>query len=232
MQNERKLIIAIDGFASSGKSTLAKALADALGYVFIDTGAMYRGVAYFVSMHDLYAADSIHEEALIQRLDEINLLFGAPNAGNDRPLLLNGVDISEAIRSSEISALVSLIAVIPEVRTKLVDLQRQMGQHGGIVMDGRDIGTVVFPQADLKIFVTAEIDIRAQRRYIEMRKSSPEITLASVKSNLASRDEIDTKRTTSPLKQAEDAVLFDTGLLTRETQLEKALSLVHELLAK
>ena len=100
MQNERKLIIAIDGFASSGKSTLAKALADALGYVFIDTGAMYRGVAYFVSMHGLYAADSIHEEALIQRLDEINLLFGAPNAGNDIPLLLNGVDISEAIRSS------------------------------------------------------------------------------------------------------------------------------------
>lgn len=232
MQNERKLIIAIDGFASSGKSTLAKALADTLGYVFIDTGAMYRGVAYFVSMHGLYAADSIHEEALIQRLDEINLLFGAPNTGNDRPLLLNGVDISEEIRSSEISALVSLVAIIPEVRNKLVDLQRQMGQHGGIVMDGRDIGTVVFPQADLKIFVTADIDIRAQRRHIEMRKSSPEITLASVKSNLASRDEIDTKRTTSPLKQAEDAVLFDTGLLTRETQLEKALALVHELLAK
>ncbi|MCF8221477.1 MAG: (d)CMP kinase [Cryomorphaceae bacterium] len=232
MQNERKLIIAIDGFASSGKSTLAKALADALGYVFIDTGAMYRGVAYFVSKYGLYAADSIHEEALIQRLDEINLLFGAPNTGNDRPLLLNGVDISEEIRSSEISALVSLVAIIPEVRNKLVDLQRQMGQHGGIVMDGRDIGTVVFPQADLKIFVTADIDIRAQRRHIEMRKSSPEITLASVKSNLASRDEIDTKRTTSPLKQAEDAVLFDTGLLTRETQLEKALALVHELLAK
>lgn len=232
MQNDRKLIIAIDGYASSGKSTLAKALADALGYVFIDTGAMYRGVAYFSYIHGLYTKDSIYTEALIKRLDEVQLVFGDPITGNDRPLLLNGVDISEAIRSSEISALVSLIAVIPEVRTKLVDLQRQMGQHGGIVMDGRDIGTVVFPQADLKIFVTAEIDIRAQRRYIEMRKSSPEITLESVKSNLASRDEIDTQRAIGPLKQAEDAVLFDTGLLTRETQLEKALSLVHELLAQ
>jgi len=148
MQNERKLIIAIDGYASSGKSTLAKALADALGYVFIDTGAMYRGVAYFTVINGLYTNDSIHEEALIKRLDEVHLMFGDPIVGNDRPLLLNGVNINDPIRSSEISALVSLVAVIPEVRSKLVDLQRQMGTHGGIVMDGRDIGTVVFPEAD------------------------------------------------------------------------------------
>jgi cytidylate kinase len=159
-------------------------------------------------------------------------MFGDPIVGNDRPLLLNGVNINDPIRSSEISALVSLVAVIPEVRTKLVDLQRQMGTHGGIVMDGRDIGTVVFPQADLKIFVTADLDIRAHRRFIEMQKNMPDITLEAVKANLASRDEIDTKRSIGPLKQAEDAVLFDTGLLTRETQLEKALTLVHELLAK
>jgi cytidylate kinase len=146
--------------------------------------------------------------------------------------LLNGKNINDPIRSSEISALVSLVAVIPEVRTKLVDLQRQMGTHGGIVMDGRDIGTVVFPQADLKIFVTADLDIRAHRRFIEMRKQMPNITLEAVKANLSSRDEIDTTRAIGPLKQAEDAILFDTGLLTRETQLEKALSLVHELLAK
>lgn len=232
MQNDRKLIIAIDGYASSGKSTLAKALADVLGYVFIDTGAMYRGVAYFVYINGLYTDDSIHFEELIKRLDEVHLTFGEPIEGNDRPLLLNGVNINEPIRNSEISALVSLVAVIPEVRTKLVDLQRQMGTHGGIVMDGRDIGTVVFPQADLKIFVTADLDIRAHRRFIEMCKHMPEITLEAVKSNLASRDEIDTKRAIGPLKQAEDAILFDTGLLTRETQLEKALTLVHELLAK
>jgi cytidylate kinase len=232
MQNERKLIIAIDGYASSGKSTLAKALADALGYVFIDTGAMYRGVSYFTVINGLYTHDSIHEEALIKRLDEVHLMFGDPIIGNDRPLLLNGVNINDPIRSSEISALVSLVAVIPEVRTKLVDLQRQMGTHGGIVMDGRDIGTVVFPQADLKIFVTADLDIRAHRRFIEMQKNMPDITLEAVKANLASRDEIDTTRSIGPLKQAEDAILFDTGLLTRETQLEKALTLVHELLAK
>ena len=232
MPNDRKLIIAIDGYASSGKSTLAKALADELGYVFIDTGAMYRGVAYFVSIHGLYTKNSIHENELIKRLDEIDLLFGAPNAENDRPLLLNGIDISKNIRSTKISELVSLIAVIPEVRRKLVDLQQKMGAQGGIVMDGRDIGTVVFPNADLKIFVTADLEIRAHRRHFEMLKSSPDISLEYVKSNLASRDEIDTKRTTSPLKQAEDAVLFNTDLLTRETQLEKALALVRELLAK
>ena len=232
MQNKRKLIVAIDGYASSGKSTLAKALADALGYVFIDTGAMYRGVAYFTVINGLYTNDSIHEEALIKRLDEVHLMFGDPITGNDRPLLLNGVNINDPIRSSEISALVSLVAVIPEVRSKLVDLQRQMGTHGGIVMDGRDIGTVVFPEADLKIFVTADLDIRAHRRFIEMQKNMPDITLEAVKANLASRDEIDTTRSIGPLKQAEDAILFDTGILTRETQLEKALSLVHQLLAQ
>jgi cytidylate kinase len=232
MQNERKLIIAIDGYASSGKSTLAKALADALGYVFIDTGAMYRGVAYFTVINGLYTNDSIHEEALIKRLDEVHLMFGDPITGNDRPLLLNGVNINDPIRSSQISALVSLVAVIPEVRSKLVDLQRQMGTHGGIVMDGRDIGTVVFPQADLKIFVTADLDIRAHRRFIEMQKNMPDITLEAVKANLASRDEIDTTRSIGPLKQAQDAILFDTGQLTRETQLEKALTLVHELLSE
>lgn len=230
MEYKRKLIIAIDGYASSGKSTLAKSLANALGYVFIDTGAMYRGVAYFVYLNGLYTNDSIHEEALIRRLDEVHLRFGEPIEGNDRPLLLNGVNINDSIRSSEISALVSRVAVIPEVRSKLVDLQRLMGTHGGIVMDGRDIGTVVFPQADLKIFVTADLEIRAMRRYQEMRINMPDITLESVKANLSSRDEIDTMRAIGPLKQAEDAILFDTGLLTRESQLEKALTLVHELL--
>jgi cytidylate kinase len=232
MQIKRKLIIAIDGYASSGKSTLAKDLADALGYLFIDTGAMYRGVAYFASSHGLVSGNAINEQGLIDQLDQINLSFGVPDSRNNRPLLLNGVDINEAIRSSEISSIVSLVAVIPAVRTKLVDLQRIMGQDGGIVMDGRDIGTVVFPHADLKFFVNAALEVRAERRHKDMLKTSPEISLESVQENLASRDQIDTTRATSPLKPAADAIAFDTGVLTRSAQLEKAINHVNEVLAQ
>jgi len=232
MQIKRKLIIAIDGYASSGKSTLAKDLADALGYLFIDTGAMYRGVAYFASSHGLVSGNAINEQGLIDQLDQINLSFGLPDSRNNRPLLLNGMDINEAIRSSEISSIVSLVAVIPAVRTKLVDLQRIMGQDGGIVMDGRDIGTVVFPNADLKFFVNAALTVRAERRHKDMLKTSPEISLESVQENLASRDQIDTTRATSPLKPAADAIAFDTGVLTRSAQLEKAINLVNEVLAQ
>jgi cytidylate kinase len=142
------------------------------------------------------------------------------------------VDINEAIRSSEISSIVSLVAVIPAVRTKLVDLQRIMGQDGGIVMDGRDIGTVVFPNADLKFFVNAALAVRAERRHKDMLKTSPEISLESVQENLASRDQIDTTRATSPLKPAADAIAFDTGVLTRSAQLEKAINHVNEVLAQ
>jgi cytidylate kinase len=232
MHTKRKLIIAIDGYASSGKSTLAKDLADALGYLFIDTGAMYRGVAYFASSHGLVSNNAINEQGLIDQLDQINLSFGVPDSRNNRPLLLNGMDINEAIRSSEISSIVSLVAVIPAVRTKLVDLQRIMGQDGGIVMDGRDIGTVVFPNADLKFFVNAALAVRAERRHKDMLKTSPEISLESVQENLASRDQIDTTRATSPLKPAADAIAFDTGVLTRSAQLEKAINHVNEVLAQ
>jgi cytidylate kinase len=232
MQTKRKLIIAIDGYASSGKSTLAKDLADALGYLFIDTGAMYRGVAYFASSYGLVSGNAINEQGLIDQLDQINLSFGLPDSRNNRPLLLNGMDINEAIRSSEISSIVSLVAVIPAVRTKLVDLQRIMGQDGGIVMDGRDIGTVVFPNADLKFFVNAALEVRAERRHKDMLKTSPEISLESVQENLASRDQIDTTRATSPLKPAADAIAFDTGVLTRSAQLEKAINHVNEVLAQ
>ena len=228
MQNERKLIIAIDGYASSGKSTLAKALADALGYVFIDTGAMYRGVAYFTVINGLYTNDSIHEEALIKRLDEVHLMFGDPIVGNDRPLLLNGVNINDPIRSSEISALVSLVAVIPEVRTKLVDLQRQMGTQGGIVMDGRDIGTVVFPNAELKLFVTADPAIRLERRYQELLQTNPAILKEAVAANLQQRDLMDSTRTHSPLKQAEDALVLDNTNLDRAQQFELAMQWAME----
>ena len=228
MQNERKLIIAIDGYASSGKSTLAKSLADSLGYVFIDTGAMYRGVAYFTVVNGLYTNDSIHEEALIKRLDEVHLMFGDPIVGNDRPLLLNGVNINDPIRSSEISALVSLVAVIPEVRTKLVDLQRQMGTNGGIVMDGRDIGSVVFPEAELKLFMTADVEKRAQRRQLELLAKGENVPLEEIKLNLESRDQIDSSRSESPLLKVSDAVEIDTSSLTFSEQVEQIIDLVKK----
>lgn len=229
MTKKQKLIIAIDGFASSGKSTLAKDLAKALHYLFIDTGAMYRGIAYFALNQGFIENNTVDTQQLINALDSIEIKFGEADT-TERPLLLNGIDISVEIRNPQISSIVSLVAVIPEVRAKLVEMQRELGKDGGIVMDGRDIGTVVFPNADLKLFVTADIKIRAARRFSEMQQANPNITLAFVIENLASRDAMDTSRSTSPLRQAEDAILFDTGLLTRETQLKKALDLAQNLL--
>lgn len=229
MFDEKKLIIAIDGYASSGKSTLAKDLAKELGYLFIDTGAMYRGIAYFSLKQGLINNNSVDTQQLINALGAIEIKFGEADT-TERPLLLNGQDISVEIRNPQISSIVSLVAVIPEVRAKLVEMQRELGKDGGIVMDGRDIGTVVFPNADLKLFVTADIEIRADRRYNEMQHANPNISLAFVKENLASRDAMDTTRSTSPLCKADDAILFDTGILTRETQLKKALDLVNKLL--
>ncbi len=231
MTSPKRIIIAIDGFASSGKSTLAKDLAHELGYLFIDTGAMYRGVAFFALENDLIHNGELNAEELIHRLDRINLTFSITRS-NQRILLLNGQEITEAIRTTQVSEIVSAVAVLPEVRKKLVALQREMGKNGGLVMDGRDIGTVVFPNADVKIFVTADIDIRSQRRFMELKNTYPGITLEEVKLNLMQRDQMDTTRATSPLKQATDAVLFDTGELTPESQLKKAMKLVEEKLSE
>ncbi|MFM7724922.1 MAG: (d)CMP kinase [Bacteroidota bacterium] len=227
MVQAKKITIAIDGYASSGKSTLGKDLAKALGYIFIDSGAMYRGVAWFALQKGLFDSNGLNGPGLIAQLPEVNVHFSTDGS---QTLILNGQDVSVEIRSAEVSQVVSEVAAIAEVRKKLVELQRAMGQNGGIVMDGRDIGTVVFPNAELKLFVTADLETRSQRRFKEMQKKQATSTLLEVKENLFQRDTFDTQRANSPLMQAEDAIVFDTGSISREEQLEKALKLVETVL--
>jgi len=227
MLSRKKITIAIDGFASSGKSTLGKDLAKALGYVFIDSGAMYRGVALFSIENGFITDNQLNAALLIPRLSEIHLEFVA---GETKSLHLNGRDVSREIRSTQVSEVVSEVAALGEVRRKLVQQQQAMGKDGGIVMDGRDIGTVVFPNAELKLFVTADLHVRSERRYLELSKTNPSITLAEVTQNLSLRDAIDTSRAISPLRKAEDAIELDTGKLNRAEQLERALSLVKSII--
>lgn len=227
MVQAKKITIAIDGYASSGKSTLGKDLAKALGYIFIDSGAMYRGVALFALEQGLIDSGNLNVSELVAKLPEISLYF---TMDATQVLLLNGRDVSLEIRSSKVSEVVSAVAAVREVREKLVDLQRAMGSEGGVVMDGRDIGTVVFPKAELKLFVTADLDTRSQRRFQEMQKNQPSSTFQEVKNNLSQRDSYDTQRSISPLLKAEDAILIDTGSISREEQLKVALELVETVL--
>jgi cytidylate kinase len=227
MVQAKKITIAIDGYASSGKSTLGKDLAKALGYIFIDSGAMYRGVALFALEQGLLDSGNLNVSELVAKLPEISLYF---TMDSTQVLMLNGRDVSLEIRSSKVSEVVSAVAAVREVREKLVDLQRAMGSEGGVVMDGRDIGTVVFPKAELKLFVTADLDTRSQRRFQEMQKNQPSSTFQEVKNNLSQRDSYDTQRSISPLLKAEDAILIDTGSISREEQLKVALELVETVL--
>lgn len=227
MVQAKKITIAIDGYASSGKSTLGKDLAKALGYIFIDSGAMYRGVALFALEQGLLDSGNLNVSELVAKLPEISLYF---TMDATQALMLNGRDVSLEIRSSKVSEVVSAVAAVREVREKLVDLQRAMGSEGGVVMDGRDIGTVVFPKAELKLFVTADLDTRSQRRFQEMQKNQPSSTFQEVKNNLSQRDSYDTQRSISPLLKAEDAILIDTGSISREEQLKVALELVETVL--
>lgn len=220
MQN--KITIAIDGYAGCGKSTLAKALAKALNYTFIDSGAMYRAVAFYCLEKELFSInEGLNEAQLLAHLDQISIQLSS-----DQKVWLNNQDITEVIRSPKVAAIVSSVAAIKEVRVKLVELQRQMSIDGGIVMDGRDIGTVVFPNAELKIFVTASIEVRTQRRLSELKAKGEVIDELSVAQNLLSRDHQDSTRAESPLKQATDAVVLDTSALSREEQLAWALGRV------
>ncbi|MEY5001284.1 MAG: hypothetical protein RLZZ211_1320 [Bacteroidota bacterium] len=219
---QKKITIAIDGYAACGKSTLAKALAKALDYTFIDSGAMYRAVAFYCLEHAIISLNgALDQVKLLQHLDQISIQLDS-----DQKVWLNNQDITEVIRSPKVAAIVSKVAAIKEVRVKLVELQRQMSIGGGIVMDGRDIGTVVFPDAELKIFVTASIQIRTQRRLDELNAKGETIAAAEVEQNLLSRDEQDSTRAESPLKQAADAVVLDTTDLSREQQLQWALARV------
>ncbi len=220
-------VIAVDGYSSCGKSTLAKDLAKSLDITFIDSGAMYRAVTLFALEQDLIKEGRIEKEQLIKRLEEIDITFEQKDS--QREIYLNGKNVEKAIRELSVAKEVSRIAEIKEVREKLVDLQRKMSQNQSVVMDGRDIGTVVFPHADLKLFMTADKTIRAQRRYKELVEKNPNITIEEVTQNIEERDFIDENRSESPLRQAADALVLDNSKLTREEQLEFALGEIKKI---
>lgn len=220
----KKINIAIDGFSSCGKSTLAKALAAKLGYVFIDTGAMYRAVTLYCLEKNLS-----DEEDIIHHLDKIKVSFHYNTDSGKSETYLNGENIEREIReNSSVANNVSKISSIREVRKKLVTLQKELGKQKGVVMDGRDIGTVVFPDAELKIFLTANKEIRAKRRYDELISKGINISIEEVRKNNESRDYLDTHRKEDPLRKADDAVIIDNSLLTPARQLEIVLNLAEE----
>ena len=217
------MTIAIDGYSSCGKSTLAKALAKELSYVYVDSGAMYRAVTYYFLKHDI----TIHNDKEVAlALEKINIDFA--NIKGSNICFLNNENVENEIRSMRISNNVSEVAAIGLVREKLVKLQRLIAKNSSVVMDGRDIGTVVFPDADIKFFVTADKAVRAQRRYDELISKGKEVTLREVQQNLEHRDLIDTTREISPLRKADDAIVIDNTNLNREDQLQLALTYIHK----
>jgi len=228
MANSKKITIAIDGFSSCGKSTLAKALAAKLNYIFIDSGAMYRGVSLYCIQNNIVNNGVINELELIKHLPSIELAFEKNKTTLKPDLTLNGLNVEGLIRDLNVASIVSKVASIKEVRDKLVIEQKKMGENGGIVMDGRDIGTVVFPNAELKLFVTADPETRAKRRYLELSATNKIITLEEISYNIEERDRIDSTRKESPLLQANDAFLLDNSNLTQEEQLQLTLDLVKK----
>ena len=224
----KKITIAIDGFSSTGKSTLAKQLAKELGYVYVDTGAMYRAVAYFAMQHNLVSETHLDKAGLIAQLSNINLRFQFNPTLGFAEMYLNNKNIETQIRTIEVSRMVSKVAEISEVRAKLVEQQQAMGKDKGIVMDGRDIGTVVFPDAELKLFMTASSKTRAQRRFDELVEKGQHITFEDVLQNVEERDYIDTHREDSPLVKADDAIEIDNSSLSKKEQFEIVLNLVKE----
>ena len=215
-----KIIIAIDGFSSCGKSTMAKALARNIGYLYFDSGAMYRAVALFCMQNGLINEGEINTVALRDRLNEIHITFEADPETKNSVTLLNGVNVEHEIRSLEVSQFVSKVAALDFVRSAMVDQQREMGKQKGIVMDGRDIGTTVFPDAEMKVFVTASAEVRAQRRYDELVARGDNPDFNDILENVQQRDHIDQTREVSPLRKADDALLLDNSALTREEQME------------
>ena len=226
---KKQITIAIDGYSACGKSTLAKDLGKKLSFIFIDSGAMYRGVALYCLQNNLFDADSNPKQVeIIQALKNITLSFQLINDNNC--LLLNGKNVEELIRGAEVAAVVSKVSTIKEVRVKLVMEQKKMGENGGIVMEGRDIGSVVFPNAEFKLFITASQEIRAQRRYLELKAKGIEAKINEISLNLAERDLIDSSRKESPLIQVEDSFLLDNTNMNRKEQLNFVLDLIKHLL--
>ncbi len=214
----KKIVIAVDGYSSCGKSTMAKDLAKEIGYIYIDSGAMYRAVTLYCLQQGLFEGDQVDKEALRKQITDIEIRFRIDPKTKKPQTCLNGVNVESEIRTMKVSSKVSIVAAIDFVREALVAQQQMMGRDKGIVMDGRDIGTTVFPDAELKIFVTASAEIRAQRRYEELKAKGEENSFDEILKNVKERDYIDEHRTVSPLRKADDAVLLDNGDLTIEEQ--------------
>ena len=223
----KKIIIAIDGFSSTGKSTLAKLLAHHLQYVYVDSGAMYRAVALYVLQNNLTNGSDLKTDQLIHKLPLIKVTFENNKVLKSSEVYLNGTNVNEVVRSMEVSNVVSIVATVPEVRQQLVTLQQQIGRQKGIVMDGRDIGTVVFPNAELKLFMTASANIRAKRRYEELAVNDSNLSFQAVLDNINLRDHLDSTREDSPLFKANDAVEIDNSNLSKQDQFEQVMKLVN-----
>ncbi len=228
----KKIVIAIDGFSSCGKSTMAKALARNIGYLYFDSGAMYRAVALYCMQNGLIEGEQINCDSLRERMKEIHITFEADPGTKDSITFLNGVNVEREIRSLEVSKFVSPIAALDFVRSEMVEQQREMGKQKGIVMDGRDIGTTVFPDAEMKVFVTASAEVRAQRRYDELTARGDTPDFNEILENVLQRDHIDQTREVSPLKKADDALLLDNSNLTREEQMQWLIDRYNELVSE
>lgn len=225
----KKIIIAIDGYSSSGKSTMARELARRIGYIYVDSGAMYRAVTHYAIEHGLADGGRIDREGLVKALPEIEITFSPAGSDGVQHTLLNGRDVEREIRDMEVSRMVSPVAEIPEVRERLVRMQQALGEKKGIVMDGRDIGTTVFPDAEMKVFVNASAEERARRRQKEMAEKGERVDYDTVLANIKSRDHIDSTREVSPLRKADDAHELDNGEMTREEQSEWLLGLYKKI---
>ncbi|PIX32823.1 MAG: cytidylate kinase [Bacteroidetes bacterium CG_4_8_14_3_um_filter_31_14] len=225
----RDLIIAIDGYSSCGKSTMAKAIASLLGYTYIDSGAMYRAVTLYCIRYGIIKNSNVNIKLLKQNLNTIDIRFLQNNLTNESETWLNGENVEDEIRKQEVASCVSIVSKIPEVRKKLVSIQRKIGENKKIVMDGRDIGTVVFPEADLKIFMTANQIIRAKRRLLEMNEKGMLTTINEVVENIKQRDYIDENRDVSPLRKADDAIVLDNSNMTREEQLDWVMQKINQI---
>ena len=231
-KTKHKIIIAVDGFSSCGKSTFAKAIAAKLGYIFIDTGAMYRAVTLYALEHGAIRSGIVDEDAVIASLKDIDIDFRFNPERGASDIYVNGDLVEGKIRTIEVSNCVSPVSSIREVREKLVAIQQQMGRKRGVVMDGRDIGTVVFPDAELKIFMTADAQVRAERRYAELTAKGDKVTMEEILENVISRDKADMERAISPLRQAEDAIVLDNSFMTIPEQMLWFMARYNEVIEK
>ena len=228
MKPTRNIIIAVDGHSSCGKSTVAKQVARAIGIAYIDTGAMYRAVTLFALRHGLMDGNQPNALAIEQHLNEVHISFDFDQQAGRNTTFLNDENVEDQIRNMEVSSHVSAVSAIPAVRAKLTEWQRQMAQSKSVIMDGRDIGTAVFPNADLKIFMTARPEVRAQRRYDELKDKGQDANLQDILQNVVDRDRQDSTRSVSPLRLADDAVVLDNSDITREEQYDFILNLLAQ----